>query len=305
MPNTLVVLHLAAAVLSPAPLQESGAGSPGRQRPPVIDVHRHASSQAGLRPLLAEMDSLGITLALVSGPPTVAESWVAAEPERLMAGVILPCPGGRVPNGGPQCFPDGGEFPSLEYLRAEFKSGRLHFLGEITTQYAGLGPADPKMEPYYALAEELDIPVAIHLALGPPGTPYGCCPNFRSALGHPLQLEDVLVKHPRLRIWVMHAGYPYLAEMKALMHVYPQIYIDVAAINVPFILARAEFHHYLQGLMRAGFGKRILFGSDFSPIRTAVDAIDTAPFLSAEERRDILYNNAVQFLKLGSGTRVR
>jgi hypothetical protein len=265
----------------------------------VIDVHVHAGPIAFLPQKLLELDSNGVVFALVSGPPAAAAAWAAAQPKRMMAGALFPCPGGHVPNKGPQCQPDNAELPSPAFLRAELKAGRLHFLGEITTQYAGWSPADPRMESYYALAEELDVPIGIHLALAPPSTPYQCCPAYRSALGNPLQLEDILVKHPKLRVWVMHAGYPYSAEMKAIMLVYPQVYVDLAAINLPFILPRPAFHDFLQELTRAGLGKRIMFGSDYSPIRSAIEAIETAPFLSPEEKRDILFNNAARFFGLG------
>lgn len=51
-----------------------------------------------------------------------------------------------------------------------------------------------------------------------------------------------------------------------------------------------------------GFEKRIMFGSDQmtwpDAIGTAVEAIEKADFLSAEQKRDILYNNAARFLRL-------
>jgi hypothetical protein len=37
--------------------------------------------------------------------------------------------------------------------------------------YAGLTLSDAKYEPYLALAEELDIPVAVHTGTGPPAPP--------------------------------------------------------------------------------------------------------------------------------------
>jgi predicted TIM-barrel fold metal-dependent hydrolase len=84
------------------------------------------------------------------------------------------------------------------------------------------------------------------------------------------------------------------------MFVYPQVHADLGALN--WGLPRPEFHHYLGALMRAGFGKRLLFGSDhmYWPdlIGIAVDAVDSATFLTAAERRDIFYGNAVRFLKL-------
>ena len=34
------------------------------------------------------------------------------------------------------------------------------------------------------------------------------------------------------------------------------------------------------------------------PIEVAIDSITNAPFLSEEQKRDILYNNAARFLRL-------
>ena len=54
--------------------------------------------------------------------------------------------------------------------------------------------------------------------------------------------------------------------------------------------------------MRAGFGKRLMFGSDqmYWPegIGLAIEGIESAKFLTPAEKRDIFYNNAVRFLKL-------
>ncbi|MFL5745439.1 MAG: amidohydrolase family protein, partial [Niastella sp.] len=55
-------------------------------------------------------------------------------------------------------------------------------------------------------------------------------------------------------------------------------------------------------LVNAGFEKRILFGSDNmlwpGTIKIGIDNINNAPFLSAEQKRDILFNNAARFLRL-------
>ncbi len=76
--------------------------------------------------------------------------------------------------------------------------------------------------------------------------------------------------------------------------------MDLAEIN--WMIPRAEFHDYLRRLMRAGFGKRLMFGSDqmFWPkaIGIAVEAIESAAFLTEDEKRDIFYNNAARFLRL-------
>jgi predicted TIM-barrel fold metal-dependent hydrolase len=50
-------------------------------------------------------------------------------------------------------------------------------------------------------------------------------------------------------------------------------------------------------LVEAGFGDRILFGSDGS-LEEGVDAILEAEFLTGQQKQDILCNNAAQFLRL-------
>ncbi len=173
-------------------------------------------------------------------------------------------------------------------------------MGELALAYDGVAPNDPQMEPYWALAEELDIPVGIHSGLAPPNTPYQCCPKFRNSLGNPALLEEVLIRHRKLRVYLMHAGYPYLQETKAIMHMYPQVYADLAAID--WLRPREEFHEYLRALVRAGFGKRLMFGSDQmvwpEGIGLAIEGIESATFLTEEQKRDIFYNNAVRFLRL-------
>lgn len=163
------------------------------------------------------------------------------------------------------------------------------------TQLNGIPPNDPSLEPYFNLAEELDLPVLIHtLGIGP------YMPHFRSAAGSPLLLEDVLVKHPKLRLFVENAGYPYQDEMIAMMYQYPQLYADVSTIT--WVIPRTAFYDYLKALIRAGVGKRLMYGSDQmvwpEKIDEAIEVINQAPFLTDEQKRDILYNNAIRFLRL-------
>ncbi len=43
-------------------------------------------------------------------------------------------------------------------------------------------------------------------------------PHNRGALNNPLLLEKTPVCHPKLRVYVMHAGWPMLNEMIYLFH---------------------------------------------------------------------------------------
>jgi len=211
--------------------------------------------------------------------------------ERAPARII---PGSRVLfNGGPRSIP-------LDVLRSQFADGSVQVFAEVTTQYLGIEPADPSLEPYFALAEEMDIPVGIHMGPGPPGAPYLFSPDYRARLHSPLLLEDLLVRHPALRLYIMHAGWPMLDDLLALLWVHPQVYVGLGVIS--FALPPTEFHRYLRRIVEAGFAERVMFGSDQmvwpGALEFAIRSIETADYLTEGQKRDILYNNAARFLRL-------
>ncbi len=190
---------------------------------------------------------------------------------------------------------------SIDELRRLHANGQLAVFAEVAMQYRGVRADDPRWEPYFALAEELDIPVGLHLGEGPPAAArFPGYETYRASLTSPFQLENVLLKHPKLRIYVMHYASPLVDEMIAMMFTHPNLYVDVACNNWSF--PRAQFHDALKRMVDAGFEKRIMFGSDqmYWPgaIGEAIKSIETAPFLSDGQKRDILYNNAARFLRL-------
>lgn len=189
---------------------------------------------------------------------------------------------------------------TLDSLEKLFRSGEFKIFGEITLQYEGYSPSDSAFEPYLALAEKLDIPVGIHIGCGPPGAPYISSPNYRARLHSAFVLEEALIRHPKLRVYAMHAGWPMLDDMIATLYTHPQLYVDLGVIC--YMLPRKEFYYYLERLVNAGFGKRIMFGSDNmvwpAAIEAGIQSINQAGFLTEIQKRDILFNNAAKFLRL-------
>lgn len=275
--------------------------------PPVIDVHVHSTNTTPQH-VLDEVQQLNVRYVVVSSLVGDLSRWASAlAPNQFAPGLVLPCDHGHAPYFGGRCFPTETELPDLAWLRQELQAGHIRALAELEPQYVGLAPTDSAMEPFWQLAEEFDVPVGIHMGPGPSGIAYESSkafppvksPRYRMALGDPLLLEEVLVKHQRLRIYVMHAGWPRLESMIALMSVHPGVYVDVAALQSEAVLPRRAYYRYLQGLVEAGFAKRIMFGSDFpDQVTSGIDAISAADFLSGEQKSDILCNNAARFLRL-------
>ena len=121
------------------------------------------------------------------------------------------------------------------------------------------------------------------------------------AAGAPLLLEGVLLRHKRLRLFVMHAGWPRVDEMIALLYAHPNVYVDIAGLQSPAITPPAGYLWYLQRLVESGFTRRIMFGSDFpDQLESGIQTIVDAPFLNAEQKAGILCGNAARFLRVAA-----
>ena len=188
-----------------------------------------------------------------------------------------------------------------EEIIALHSAGRLAAIGELNPFYGGIRADHPSQAPLFALAETLGVPVGFHIMPGgPPGAIYSLgMVKVRVANANPRQLEEVLVRHPRLKVYIIHGGWPYVDDLKAMLYAHPQLYVDISAIN--WALPAAELHSYLKSLINAGFGDRIMFGSDQmvwpETIEVAVESVHSAD-LSVEQKAAIFYDNAARFLGL-------
>jgi predicted TIM-barrel fold metal-dependent hydrolase len=325
---TLLAVGLGIWLASPGPAVAQNTGS---DIPPVIDIHVHAMDESfpGLGPMcpnpsgfaasdpstqeapfgwvleectpklypsakgeyiqdvVAEWERLNVT-AVVFGDPASVKKWQDAAPGRVIPGTSFNegmTPGVRVP---------------LEDLRKAFTEDGFKVMGEIGLQYEGLSPSDPSVDAYFALAEELDVPVGIHMGTGGSGRANVTMPKFRGSMGDPLLLEDLLARHPKLRVQVMHAGYPMIDNMLTLLQANSHVYVDVAGLIWSYPLK--EVNRYIERLVDGGFADRVMFGTDqlgWPKLMTySISIIQNADYLTPKQKRDILYHNAARFLRL-------
>ena len=263
----------------------------------IFDAHMHVGSSAASAAALAAMlDSLQVAKAVYIG---TADAIAKADTSRFLRALMFPCGGGTLPNVGTRCFADGREWPDTAWLRQAVMDGRVQVFGEIGAQYMGIAPDDPRLEPYFALAEELQVPVGIHLGIGPPGVAYGMgrkpSPAYSGFAGDPRSLEPVLVRHPRLRLYVMHAAWPSLEAMTYMLYMHPRLYADLSVLQ--YAIPRLAYVSYLKALVDAGFGDRLMYGSDGGArfMKEGVRMIEEADFLTPVQKRALLYDNAARF----------
>ncbi len=112
---------------------------------------------------------------VLGGSPELVAEWMKAAPGRFIPALDV-----RFEAQGPETaemfapMPPGAPRRVLtgDEIRRLHAAGAFRVLGEVANQYAGIAPDDERLEPLWAMAEELDIPVGIHIGGAEPGTPF-------------------------------------------------------------------------------------------------------------------------------------
>jgi predicted TIM-barrel fold metal-dependent hydrolase len=140
----------------------------------------------------------------------------------------------------------------------------------------------PGLADLYRVAEQAGIPVTIH-------TGTSVFPGARSRFGDPMDVDDVAIDFPTLKILLAHGGRPLWMEAAFfLVRRHPNVYLELSGIPPARLL---DYFPRLEELA----GKAI-WGTDWpSPgiksMRANVDAFNTLPLAEAT-RRKILFENA-------------
>lgn len=256
----------------------------------IFDVHLHGNKEAEQQ--LNKLKNAGVYKIAVSTSWDLQQQYSKNKEIEVLHGLMFPCPNGKVPYSQQPCFADGKDWPEIAWVEELIKQKKINFLGEVLSQYFGISSSDSSLFPYYALAEKYNLPVGIHS--GSAGPDHGS-PFFKEEMGNPALLTKALQRFPKLKIWIMHAGGPYLKEAIQLMKNYPGVFTDISAINNPQIMPPAIFSKTMHELIDAGLGDRIMFGSDNGEINTMIASVNNLHFLSGEQKEKIFYKNAETF----------
>ena len=183
-----------------------------------------------------------------------------------------------------------------EYIQ----SGKIKVFGEVMAVYKGRTLADPLYQPYLAICEKYGVPVAYHSGGSFPNAQQLGWPEYRIALGDPFLIEDVLVKYPKMKLYLMHAGENFYENTLRMMDGYPGLYADLGVELWLHPLTKDYGTKFLKSAKEYGFLDRVLFGSDQmvwpEAITSSIDFLNAMDFLTKDEKEKILYKNAKKFL---------
>jgi uncharacterized protein len=127
--------------------------------------------------------------------------------------------------------------------------------------YQHFDPQDRKYWPLFKTCEQFGLPIMWHQ-----GTTFPS--RSRLNWGLPLQLEDIAMDFPDLKMIIAHLGHPWEEDLVVLIRKCPNVYTDISAVHYrPW-----RYWQAMVTAMEYGVAHKILLGSDF-PSATITNVI--------------------------------
>lgn len=120
-------------------------------------------------------------------------------------------------------------------------------------------PYDKRYQRIYDMCTEHGAPVMIHT-----GDTLSNTGKIR--FSHPLNIDDIAVDNPELRIIMCHLGNPWIVDCQEVLYKNKNVYADISGLFIGDFTTSAETYYTskIRELLRyVGFPHRILYGSDW------------------------------------------
>lgn len=257
----------------------------------IIDSHTHIGKKSHTtKDLLSSMKRAGIDYSMV-----IADSSPLKEKGMTTEEVIEICDQNKnlkaIGNVEYRNISDSYIKKLVDYLR----NGEIHAV-KLYPGYEDFYPYDEKLFPLYKECEEMEKPIVFHTGLLAKGLP------GRLRQSHPLNIDDVANKFPKLKIVMAHFGNPWVIDATMVAMKNENVYVDLSGYFGPRI-SKTEIKFFKQDL--AYFGgflqgyKKCLFGTDWpiSRQKEYLNAVKQLP-LKAEGKDLVFWKNAKEIYGL-------
>lgn len=182
----------------------------------------------------------------------------------------------------------------LKNYKKWIKDGLIKGL-KIYSGYEHYYPYDPRYQKVYDTCVEFDIPVMIHT-----GDTYSTKAKLKYS--RPLNLDEVAVDNPEVKIVLCHLGNPWIQDAQEVLYKNHNVYADISGLVI------GSFDHFFEKMMKekvaelinyAGEPKYLLYGTDW-PISTMDSYLNFVAKLNIkQEFRDLfMYKNAKNLFKI-------
>jgi len=182
--------------------------------------------------------------------------------------------------------------PALDEARRLIKDGRIRGF-KLHPPLQQFAPNDKLIYPFYEVMNEAKLPVIFHTGHSGIGTGMPGGGGVRLKYGNPMDIDDVAVDFPDMKIILAHPSFPWQDEAISVCLHKPQVYIDLSGWSPKYF--SPTLIQYANSLLK----KKVLFGSDYpllTPDRWLADFATIA--IKDEVRPLILKENAVRLFGL-------
>jgi predicted TIM-barrel fold metal-dependent hydrolase len=187
----------------------------------------------------------------------------------------------------------------LRTLKEQMKN-KLIVGVKLYTGYQHFYPSDERCTPIYKLCIKYDLPLIFHSG----DTLAGVVTNPKLKYSHPLQVDDVAVDFPELKIIIAHMGNPWLVDCAEVMYKNPNVYADISGLVVGEDLTTPYGDMMRQRIKDlidyvGGNEHKLLYATDWPlcPMDTYVKFSQSLG-LDKEKADQLFYKNAQKLFKL-------
>lgn len=245
-----------------------------------------ATRERTLADLKSDMSKNGVDHALIH-----AEYEVGEVADALNEAV------GKVVSDDPQLFSGYGtiSFEGFKIPRAMKQVEQVAALGlhglALQPSFFDMAIDDRRLYPIYSKANELGLHVAVHTGINYTVT-------FPIRNDQPIQVDQVACDFPDLVIIACHSGWPWVAEMVAVMRKHPNVYAEFGGLAPRYVCEPGTGWEVMKRFMNSLLGGQVLFGTDW-PVFSQERALNEwrAGGLRPEILEALLGGNAARLLE--------
>ncbi|RJP25457.1 MAG: hypothetical protein C4520_02320 [Candidatus Abyssobacteria bacterium SURF_5] len=249
----------------------------------IFDHCPPEQTRQAIESLLGDMDKADVdsSIAITSCALDIFNEYHKTRPQRIFIGYLYDS---RNPKSG---------FRALRRTVDAYP----HLVKCVKTMFPYLGqhPLQKEFAPLYRFCEQRSLPIQFHI---------GGDPNMEN-LSNPLYFGKLSSLFPKLSIVCLHGGGGMFQNLPLLMKLWPNIYLEVEALQ----LNEAEGSrqpHTLQYLLQHIDSSRLMFGSDrIFPEEKYFWRVQAARSLSSEQAEDVCWRTANRVFDLGLDRRRR
>lgn len=268
--------------------------------PKIFDFHIHASNDTPAADILSFLDSIGAErgAVLATDHGAMGEARGTQVLNRSVARMAAESRGRLV--GIASVHPETAPSPA----QALEKALDMGLSGLKLYPHSGFYPNTEALFETYELAQDRGIPVLCHTGIK-------AHPMQHMVYNDPLYLDEVAVKFPRLKLVIMHAGYPWVKNALMVSRLNENVWIDFTFLDVLEYTFREEglLESTVKQFARVLGTDRLIWGSEgwdlglpmfedegVARVQKCIGKLLSLDFLTDDEKEKILYGNACRLL---------